>query len=174
MQKAKDSAVTGVEELLNRPKGLSATERRRCVQYLVDQGASSEEMAARLKVSVRTITRDRAWLREQEVSLVETVDEVQEVLGSLIGLAESLKEKARRGAARAQNGSPAQVAFLKLQWQIANDLLEKLKELGVIAPYTEKGKTDYEEIEPQKGELISGILAGRLPPHAAQDQDLAS
>ena len=169
-----DKVLPGIEKLLAAPEGLSVAKRRRCVRYLMEAGASTEEMAGKLAVSVRTIQRDRQRIREQERLLVETMDEVSEVLGGLISLAESLKEKARRGAAKAKNGSATQLAFLKLQWQIENDLLEKLKELGVIAPGAHEDKGDYEEIGPEKGELISGILAGRLLPNQAQKQDLAS
>lgn len=163
-----------VEQLLANPRQLSAAERRRCVRYLMEGGASTEEMAERLEVSTRTIRRDRKWIKQEEMSLVETMDDIGEVLGSLIGLAESLKEKARRGAARAKNGSPVQLSFLKLQWQIENDLLEKLRALGVIAPGATKGERNYEGIEAEKAELISGILAGRLPSNQTKKQDLAS
>ncbi len=64
------------------PAGLDPAERRECVDYLDEQGFDRHQIAATLRTSVRTITRDRTALRRKR-AMRPTLGLGDELVGDL-------------------------------------------------------------------------------------------
>ena len=58
--------ITRVKQGLTDPKSLDPGDRRQCAAYLFGEGMSTPEIARLLKVTERTIRRDREQIREEQ------------------------------------------------------------------------------------------------------------
>lgn len=113
------------------PKSLPIDDRRRCVEHLTGEGYSVAEIAEILKVTERTIARDRATI--QEANAIERDPKLTgEMVGQLITQAETGIHRIRR-VTRERNTPPAvRIDGEKACWVIARDLVQRLQSLGYL------------------------------------------
>src|SRR3990167_2438115 len=129
-------------------ENLTPDMRRVCVAYLDDEGMKNEEMAHAMQVSCSTISQDLQIIRDSFAKMITTID-YKRVLSTYLRDAHSFKKKALREK------------DYRLAWQIDNDLLDKLMELGYLkrAPDELIVKTQKaEDLTVDEAAVIDSIL----------------
>lgn len=126
------------------PAALPPEARRRCVQYLADQGFTVGESAQTLATSDRTIQRDRAALR-QDNALQPSPSLGDELMGELRHMTAASNERLMR-LARDEKAPPyvkvwAENTMVKNQLQ----LIKQARELGYFADATPRLNEMIEE-----------------------------
>jgi len=113
------------------PGGLDKDSRRACVEHLTVEGYSAVEIAEILRVTDRTVRRDREAIRaahavQQDPRLVE------EMVGRLVQRADTAVERISR-AVRGKEVKPVDRIEAELAcWRILRELVESLQRLGYL------------------------------------------
>jgi hypothetical protein len=114
-----------------RGKTLSASDRRRCVDYLTGEGLSIPEIAQLLGRTERTIQRDRAFIRTQN-ALSVTPGFPNELAGEMLREARGCTERMRR-AARDREAAPSErIEAERACFGIMARSIELLQSLGFL------------------------------------------
>ncbi|MCH8151887.1 MAG: hypothetical protein IH830_05895 [Planctomycetes bacterium] len=123
------------------PNSLGVEDHRRCVEHLTAEGYSTVEIAEILKVSERTIARDRTAIRQAN-AIQRDPALVKEMVGQLAQQAETTISRIRR--ATRERGTPPAVRIEgeKACWTIARDLVQQFQALGYLpsAPQEIRGE----------------------------------
>lgn len=136
-------------------KSLGIEDRRRCVVHLTSEGYSAAETAQILKVTERTIARDRAVIRRAN-SIERDPKMIGEMVGQLVTQADTCLQRIRRVTRERDTPSNVRVEGEKACWIIARDLLKCLQSLGYLptAPQEIRGELTHQiEHVPAFGEI---------------------
>lgn len=110
---------------------LAKPDRIRIVEHMTAEGYSALEIAEVLKVTDRTVTRDRADVRAMN-ALAITSGFVLETVGQLAATAEQVKRRLRR-IGRDASAKPAdRIAAEMGAWQVERELVTTLQGLGYL------------------------------------------
>lgn len=113
------------------PSSLAAAERRACVEHLHAEGANAPEISTLLDVSVRTIRRDIAQMREDHAATMDTRF-VPRMVGMLLQEAEVAQMRLRR-LGRDKDGTLAdRIEATRAAWGVTRDLIQSLQSLGYM------------------------------------------
>ncbi len=113
------------------PTSLSGSERRACVEHVHAEGASASDIATLLGVSVRTIRRDIALMREEHAAAMDEKF-VPRMVGMLLQEAEIAQMRLRR-LGRDKDSSPGdRIEAAKASWGVTRDLIQSLQGLGYL------------------------------------------
>jgi len=128
----------GVIELIRRvqrrevkPSSLSGEDRRACVEYLTAEGYSAAEIAGVLRTSDRTVLRDRQRIRKSN-ALKRDPALVEQMVGKLLGEAETAVSRLRRVARDAQTSAAVKVEAERSAWTVTRELVQSLQRLGYL------------------------------------------
>ncbi|MCI0350408.1 MAG: hypothetical protein L0Z53_13365 [Acidobacteriales bacterium] len=112
-------------------KNLLATDRQSCVEHLTGEGLSLVEIAEVLKMSERTVARDRKSIQEAN-ALEQRPELVPQMVGRLVCEAELAITQIRR-AARDKGAQPAvRIDAQHRCYQITSDVIQRLQHLGYL------------------------------------------
>ncbi len=110
---------------------LAGPARRSCVEHLHAEGWGAVEIAELLSVSVRTIRRDIAELREEHNATGDPKF-ISRMLGMLMQEAEIARMRLRRSG-RDKDSMPAdRIAAERAAWEVVRDLIRTLQGLGFL------------------------------------------
>lgn len=124
------------------PKCIRPAERHLIVSYLMADGYSTADMAQILKVSDRSIERDKKAVREAN-ALAADPELVEQMVGRLVCEAELSIQRIRK-AARDKNTSQAvKVDAEHRCYQIRSDMTASLQRLGYLPTATSKLQADF-------------------------------
>jgi transposase-like protein len=113
------------------PRNLSAESRQACVEHMSVEGYATAEMAQVLRVTERTVRRDRQAIRKAHA--VQPGDEfVKETVGALVAHAEMAIDRIRRQARSRELSPMERVHAERLAWRIRDELAERLQKLGYL------------------------------------------
>jgi hypothetical protein len=116
-------------------KSLSPTDRRKVVEHLNNEGCSVGEMAEVLKVSDRTILRDRKEI-QASYALQNDQQTVAQMIGRLVQTAEVAVQRLRK-IARDKSTPPAvAVDATHRTYQIVSDVTVRLQSLALLPSAT--------------------------------------
>ena len=150
---------------------LDKDDRIRVVEHLTGEGYSGAEIAEVLKVSERTIIRDRIAARELN-ALAPSPELVGQVVGHLVRAAEQTTAHLRR-IARDPNAKPAdKIEAEKASWQVQRECVVTMQGLGYLptAPTTLNAHITSGDDVPQTEALLSEIeRLESLPAFTASD-----
>ena len=126
-------------------KSLCIEDRRRCVAHLTSEGYSAAETAQILKVTERTIARDRAAIR-RDSSIERDPEMISEMVGQLVTQADTCLQRIRRVTRERDTPSNVRVEGEKACWIIARDLVKCLQSLGYLptAPQEIRGELTHQ------------------------------
>jgi predicted DNA-binding protein YlxM (UPF0122 family) len=110
---------------------LSTEARQVCVEYLGNEGYSVGEIAEVLKISIRTIHRDRDQIKSAH-AVVFTPDIVEQQVGQLVQHADQAIQRLRRIAREKDCPHAARVEAVRSTWTVVKELTEKLQSLGYL------------------------------------------
>lgn len=110
---------------------LSTEARQICVEYLGNEGYSVGEIAEVLKISIRTIYRDRDQIRVSH-AISFTPDMVERQAGQLVQHAEQAIQRLRRIAREKACPHAVRVEAVRSTWTVVKELTEKLQSLGYL------------------------------------------
>ncbi len=113
------------------PTGLNPEDRKRCVEHLSAEGYSVVEIGEILKVSERTIARDRAAIRQHN-ALERDPKLTAEMVGYLVQQAEQGISRIRRVVRDNQTSPAAKIDGERACWLISNQLVERLQSLAYL------------------------------------------
>jgi len=126
---------------LTDPKSLCPDDRRLLVFFLMIEGQSTAEIAHLLKVSDRTIERDKKALRE-EIAVTKDPKLLEQIAGGLMSEADICLQRIRKFQ-RDSNASPdAKMEGEQRCFQIKCNLIEKLQSLGFLPTAAQKIEAD--------------------------------
>ena len=151
MDAVKDNAIVILKNLKDGTishEDLIPEMRRVCITFLDDEGIRNEEIANTLHCSVGTIENDLRIIRNAYGNMITSVD-YKAVLAMYLRDAAHYKKKAVLGK------------DYRLAWQIDNDLLDKLMELGFLrrAPDEMIIKTEKaDDLTEEETQVIDAIL----------------
>lgn len=120
---------------------LGAEERRRCVAHLVAEGYSVYESAEILKVSERTIHRDKDAIRRAN-ALSQDPALAGEVAGHLLQQADANITALGRIVRDRDTPAAARIDAIKARWQVACQLSERLQSLGYLPEAARQVRAD--------------------------------
>ena len=124
------------------PKCIRPTERRLIVSYLMADGYSTAEMAQILKVSDRSIERDKKAIRQTN-ALAADPELVEQMVGRLVCEAELSIQRMRK-AARDKDTPPAvRIDAEHRCYLIVSDMTTSLQRLGYLPTATSKLQADF-------------------------------
>jgi transposase-like protein len=126
-------------------KNLTPETRRRCVEHFTGEGYSVADIAEILKVTERTIGRDRAAIRK--INAVERDPEMTaEIVGQLILQADICIQHIRRVTRERATPPNVRVDGEKACWVIFRDFVQRLQTLGHLptAPQEIRGELTHQ------------------------------
>jgi DNA-binding CsgD family transcriptional regulator len=110
---------------------LSTPDRRRVIEHLWTEGYSVPETAEVIKISERTVQRDRKSIREAN-AVQRTPALVSETVGALLRQAEAVVGRLRRISRERDTLPPARIDAEKACWVVTKELAETLQSLGYL------------------------------------------
>ncbi len=123
------------------PKCIRPAERRLIVNYLMADGYSTADMAQILKISDRSIERDKKAIREKN-AISQDPELVSIIAGRLVDEAQICIQKIRK-CERDSNCPPAaKIEGEKGCFQIINNLAERLQSMGYLPTAAKKLEAD--------------------------------
>ncbi len=137
------------------PRSLGVEDRRRCVEHLTGEGYSLAEIAEILKVTERTIARDRSAVRQSN-AIERDNDITGEMVGQLVKQADTTINRIRRVTRDSETPPATRIEGEKACWVITRDLIQKLQALGYLpnAPQEIRGQmTHHVEHLPAFGQM---------------------
>jgi DNA-binding CsgD family transcriptional regulator len=160
---------------------ISIDDRRQIVAYLVADGYSNAEIAQMLKVSDRSIERDKRAIREGN-ALPKDPRLVSQLAGRLVSEAELSVQRIRRTSRDKVTPPAVKVDAEHRCFQILSDLVQRLQGLGYLPSATQRIEAELlhhvdeiPSLECIGAELnrlaeINADGDGRLPPEISQLQ----
>jgi len=124
------------------PTSIRVTERHLIVNYLMADGYPTAQMARILKISDRTIERDKKAIREAN-ALAADPQLVEQMVGRLVCEAELSIQRIRK-AARDKDTPPAvRIDAEHRCYQITSDMTTSLRHLGYLPTATSRLQADF-------------------------------
>ncbi len=125
------SIVRDIRQGAIEAKSLAIEDRRRCVEYLTGEGYSAAETAEILKVTERTIARDRGANRK--ANSVECDPQMAgQMVGQLVIQADTCIQRIRRVTRERETPSNVRIDGEKACWVISDTLVQRLQSLGFL------------------------------------------
>ena len=124
------------------PKCIRPAERRQIVSYLMADGYSTAEIARILKVSDRSIERDKKAIRETN-ALAADPELVEQMVGRLVCEAELSIQRIRKAAHDKTTPQAVKVDAEHRCYQIASDMIASMRHLGYLPTATSKLQADF-------------------------------
>lgn len=122
-------------------RNLAQADRRACVEHLTSEGFSVAEIAEILKVSERTIIRDRKAV-QQAHALEPHPELVSQMMGRLVREAELAIQRIRRVTREKQVSPAVRVDAEHRCFQILSELVQRLQGVGYIPTATQRVEAD--------------------------------
>lgn len=138
------SAITLVRDLRNgkiSASALSKESRQTCVEYLGNEGYSAVEIAEVLKVSTRTVHRDRDSIRAEN-AISKDPELVDQQAGQLVQHAEQAIQRLRKIAREKDCPAAVRVDAVRGTWAVIKELTELLQRLGYLPTATQQVRAD--------------------------------
>lgn len=137
---------------------LSTADRRRVIEHLWTEGYSVPETAEALKLSERTVQRDRRFIREAN-AIQRTPALVAETVGAVIRQAEAVVGRLRRISRERDTLPPARIDAEKACWAVTKELAETLQSIGYLPTAAQefKGQVTH-TVGPQIQEMHVQLL----------------
>ena len=138
------SLIRAIREGAISPTGLNPEDRGRCVEHLSAEGYSVVEISEILKVSERTIARDRAAIRQHN-ALKRDPKLTAEMVGYLVQQAEQAVGRIRRVTRDARTSAAVKIDGERACWLTSKELVERLQSLGYLptAPTEIRGELTH-------------------------------
>lgn len=176
------SPISIIRELQSgtlRATSLSSASRRACIDHLHVEGYNASEIAEIFKISVRTVRRDLAAIRDDHAVLAEPKF-VARTVGQLVQEAESAMARLRRIARDRECPHAAKVDAERSAWTVMREFVEKLQSLGYLPTAAQQIRADL--THRLEGDRISQeflevetVLAGvALPPESSAAKQIRS
>lgn len=124
------------------PKCIRPAERRLIVSYLMADGYATADMAQILKISDRSIERDKKAIREAN-ALAATPELVEQMVGRLRCEAELSIQRIRKAARDKNTPSAVKVDAEHRCYQIVSDMTASMRHLGYLPTATSKLQADF-------------------------------
>ena len=124
------------------PKCIRPAERRLIVSYLMADGYSTAEMAQILKVSDRSIERDKKAIREANI-LAASPELVEQMVGRLVCEAELSIQRIRKAARDKKTPPTVRIDAEHRCYQIVSDMIASMRHLGHLPTATSKLQADF-------------------------------
>ncbi len=125
------SVIRDIQQGALDPRSLGVEDRRRCVEHLTGEGYSLAEIAEILKVTERTIARDRSAVRQSNA--IQADENITgEMVGQLVLQADTTINRIRRITRDGDTPPAARIEGEKACWVVARDLVQKLQSLGYL------------------------------------------
>ena len=124
------------------PKSIRPVERRLIVSYLMANGHATADMAQILKVSDRSIERDKKAIREAN-ALAAGPELVEQMVGRLVCEAELSIQRIRKAARDKTTPQAVKVDAEHRCYQIRSDMTASLQRLGYLPTATSKLQADF-------------------------------
>ena len=123
------------------PKCIRPAERRLIVSYLMADGYSTTDMAQILKVSDRSIERDKKAIRETN-ALAADPELVEQMVGRLVCEAELSIQRIRKTARDKNTPQAVRIEAEHRCYQIVSDMITSLQHLGYLPIATARLQAD--------------------------------
>jgi hypothetical protein len=124
------------------PKGIRPAERRLVISYLMADGYSTADMAQILKVSDRSVERDKKTIREAN-ALAASPELVEQMVGRLVCEAELSVQRIRKTARDKGTPQAVKVDAEHRCYQIVSDMVASLQRLGYLPTATPRLQADF-------------------------------
>jgi len=156
------------------PKCIRPAERRLIVSYLIADGYSTADMAQILKVSDRSIERDKKAIREAN-ALSADPELVEQMAGRLVCEAELSIQRIRKAARDKGTPQAVRIDAEHRCYQIVSDMIASLQRLGYLPIAAQRLQADFThsigqipdvsqlQAEAQRLRLITGETEGTDP-----------
>lgn len=138
------SPITLLRELQNgsrAPAMLSPDSRRACVEHLTSEGYSASETSEVLKVSMRTVYRDLAELRETN-AIHRDPTLIDQFVGELVQQARQSISRLRRITRERDCPHATRVEAERNAWTVAREMTETLQRLGFLPTAAQEIRAD--------------------------------
>ena len=153
----KDESVIALMRRIQRgdldPQNLAIESRQSCVAHLTIEGYSTPEISEILKVSDRTIIRDRREIRRSN-AVQEDPKLVGEIVGQLVSHAEYSIAQIRRTIRDKAVTPRDRIEGVRTSWQIMDQYVARLQSLGYLPSTAMKV---HSEIIHHLGTLPGGV-----------------
>jgi transposase len=123
-------------------KCIRPAERHLIVSYLMADGYSTADMAQILKVSDRSIERDKKAIRETN-ALAADPELVEQMVGRLVCEAELSVQRIRKAARDKDTPQAVKVDAEHRCYQIVSDMITSLQRLGYLPTATPRLQADF-------------------------------
>ena len=123
--------IRGLQSGSTSGASLTPGDRWRCVEHLSAEGYSAAEISEILKVSQRTIARDRTVIRQHN-ALERDPKLTAEMVGYLVQQAEQGVGRIRRVIRDSHTSPGVKIDGERACWLISNQLVERLQSLGYL------------------------------------------
>ena len=124
------------------PKCIRTAERRLVISYLMADGYSTADMAQILKVSDRSVERDKKVIRETN-ALAADPELVEQMVGRLVCEAELSVQRIRKTARDKGTPQAVKVDAEHRCYQIISDMVASLQRLGYLPTATPRLQADF-------------------------------
>jgi hypothetical protein len=124
------------------PKCVRPAERRLIVSYLIADGYSTADMAQILKVSDRSIERDKKAIREAN-ALSADPELVEQMAGRLVCEAELSIQRIRKATRDKTTPQAVKVGAEHRCYQIISDMTASMRHLGYLPTATSRLQADF-------------------------------
>ena len=124
------------------PKCIRPAERRQIVSYLMADGYATADMAQILKISDRSIERDKKTIRETN-ALAASPELVEQMTGRLVCEAELSIQRIRKAARDKTTPQAVKVDAEHRCYQIVSDMIASMRHLGYLPTATSKLQADF-------------------------------
>jgi DNA-binding CsgD family transcriptional regulator len=159
--------LQGIKTGTTNPALLSPKQRRRLVILLIAEGQSTAEIAHILKVSDRTIERDKQKIRKKN-AIVKDPKLAEQMAGRLLFEAETAIQKIRKYERDKQTSPATRIDAEHKCFQIVNELAERLQSMGYLPTATKKLEADL------KHHLEETLSLDQISSEAQRLQDIKS
>jgi len=123
------------------PAMLTPESRRACVEHLTSDGYSAGEASEVLKVSMRTVYRDLAQIREAN-AIRRDPGLVDQFVGELVQQARQSISRLRRITRERDCPHPTRVEAERNAWTVAREMTETLQRLGFLPTAAQEIRAD--------------------------------
>lgn len=125
------SLIRGIQQGAIEASSLAIEDRRQCVEHLMIEGYTVAEIAEILKVTDRTIARDKATNRQ--ANAIECDPKMTgQMVGQLINQADSCLQRIRRVTRERDTPPNVRIDGERACWVIFQSLVQRLQSLGYL------------------------------------------
>lgn len=154
------SVVRDIQKGAIEATSLAIVDRRRCVEYLTYEGYSVADIGEILKVTERTISRDKAAIRQ--ANAVESDPQMAgQMLGQLLNQADTCIQRIRKVTREKETPANVRIDGEKACWLIYDTLVRRIQSLGYLptAPQQFQGEIKHQiEALPGYGEMNDELV----------------